>query len=82
MSYSAQVSPDEYAKGGSSAVIDFKNNDVNLYPHVGAGKGYSEGVSFSVGLVNNYEKPEDYAGHFVDVNVGKNIGGRPLLESI
>ena len=74
LSYSTQVGPNEYVKAGGAVVIDFENNEANAYPHVGGGFGYSEGISFSVGLVDNYEQPEDYAKHFVDINAGSSVG--------
>ena len=74
LSYSTQVGPNEYVKAGGAVVIDFENNEANAYPHVGGGFGYSEGISFSVGLVDNYEQPEDYAKHFIDINAGSSVG--------
>ena len=74
MSYSQQMSGDAYAKYGGAFVIDFEDNNVNYYSHAGGGKGYSQGLSYSVGLVDNYATPEDYQGHFVDTNVGCYIG--------
>ena len=58
----------------ATIVIDFKNDNANFYHHSGGGYGYSDGLSYSVGLVDNYEKPEDYSKHFVDVNVGHKAG--------
>lgn len=57
-------------KAGASLVVDFKNDNANLYTHTGYVYGNSAGVSasYSVGLVDNYTKPEDYAGPFNDVN--------------
>ena len=74
LSYSKQVLPNYYEKGGGSVVIDFKNDNANFYPHIGFGKGYSDGLSYSVGMVDNYEHPDDYAKHFIDINVGYNAG--------
>ena len=31
-------------------------------------------MSYSVGLVSNYTKADDYAGSFIDVNAGNNVG--------
>ena len=74
LSYTAQALPNYYIKGGGSIVIDFKNDNANYYTHVGGGKGHSSGIGYSVGMVDNYDSPEDYARHFVDVNVGCYLG--------
>ncbi len=66
--------PGTYLKGGESVVIDFKNDNVNSYPHIGAGLGSSSGLSASVGVVGNYEKPSNYEGPFVGVNGGYWLG--------
>ena len=47
---------------------------MNLYPHAGFGCGYSSGISYSTGIVENYESPYDYANHFIDINAGHNLG--------
>lgn len=59
---------------GVSIVIDFDEDEVNLYAHGGGGYGYSSGVSYSACIVSNYEDPQDYAGNFVDVFGGYNFG--------
>ena len=63
-------------KAGASVVVDFKNDNANLYTHKGKVTCNSVGLSasYSVGLVDNYTKPEDYAGPFADVNGGPLIG--------
>ena len=63
-----------YIKNGGSVIIDYKSNNIQLYGHTGGGVGYSSGFSYSVGVVNNYSKPADYSGSFLDVNNGYNIG--------
>ena len=62
------------AKLGVSTVIDFKKGEVNAYPHVGLGIGYTAGACVAVGKVENYEKAEDYAGPFVDMGAGYYAG--------
>ena len=63
-------------KAGASVVVDFKNDNINYYTHTGSVTCNSAGLSasHSVGLVDNYTKPEDYAGPFADVNGGPLIG--------
>ena len=73
MSISHQVD-ETYGKTGGSIVIDFKNDEANFYTHCGIGVGVGDGLSYSVGLVSNYDEPSDYALHFVDVNAGNKIG--------
>lgn len=55
-------------------VIDFESDTANFYPHIGGGEGYSNGLVYSVGRVDNYDHPDDYAKHFVDINAGNNYG--------
>ncbi len=55
-------------------MIDFKNDNVNIYPHAGVGLGLSSGLSASLGVVGNYEKPEDYKGPFIGANGGYWLG--------
>ena len=74
LSYSYQKSGPLYAKGGISLVIDFEQDESNLYVHGGGGYGYSSGVSYSTGIVSNYEEPQDYSGAFADVSITNNIG--------
>ena len=75
LSFSKTVN-DTYGKTGCSLVVDFEPDSASgyLYPHVGAGEGYNEGLAYSVGFVDNFEKPEDYAGLFYDVNGGNIFG--------
>ncbi len=63
-----------YFKGGVSAVIDFKQGRLECYPHFGLGMGYSEGVSFSAGVVEKYKEPNGYSGFFIDGNGGVLMG--------
>ena len=74
LSYSHQVAGTAYVKGGVSLVIDFGGDESNLFFHGGGGYGYSSGVGYSVGIIDNYEEPQDYAGHFADISAGYNIG--------
>lgn len=64
-----------YFKGGTSAVIDFGDDNINLYAHFGGGLGFQGGPSISVGMVENYENPGDYAGPFVGYNAALMLGG-------
>ena len=59
-------------KAGASIVIDFKEDEANLFSHGVDTVQNSVGIniSYSVGMVSNYTKPEDYAGPFVSTNVG------------
>jgi len=41
---------------------------------LGGGYGKNNGLSYSVGIVDNFEKPSDYSKHFVDVNIGNRMG--------
>ncbi len=64
-------------KVGISIVLDFKNESIGFYPHMGyyLGAKYNVvGGSFSVGLISNYENEGDYAGPFVSMG-GAFIGG-------
>ena len=63
-----------YGKVGVSAVIDFEDDEINLYGHAGGGIGSGGGMAYSVGLVDNYDEPEDYAKHFFDINTGYTMG--------
>ena len=74
LSFSVPFASDHYVKFGGSVVIDFEDDNANFYPHLGLGKGKSEGLSYSTGLVDNYDDPEDYAEHFVDINIGNKWG--------
>lgn len=66
--------PWTYGKGGASIIIDFGSDEANLYLHGGGGIGYSSGVSYSSGLLSNYENPQDYAKDFTNVSAGFDIG--------
>lgn len=59
---------------GGIILVDYENDESYLYGHVGVGTGYSNGCSGAVGLVKNYEEPNDYAGEFLDYNIGYNVG--------
>ena len=60
-------------KVGFSFVFDFKNKNVEGYFHIGGSVGFlSPGLGYSVGIIENYKNPGDYAEHFT--NVGVNIG--------
>lgn len=74
LSCSYQISGSAYAKVGISLVMDFERDESNLYFHGGGGCGYSLGASYSVGIVSNYEKPQDYAGAFADVSITNTVG--------
>ena len=74
VSYSYQITPNTYGKGGASLVIDFEEDEMNVYAHGGGGRGISSGMSYAVGLVGNYEEAKDYSEYFVDIGVGMNIG--------
>ena len=69
VSYSSQIMHDTYAKVGISVIVDFESDGAYLYPHVGVGKGYSNGFSYSTGMVENFDEPMDYAEWFIDTNV-------------
>ncbi len=74
VSLSVPTGMDTYTKVGVSMIIDFKQDEAHLYGHVGRGRGLGGGVSYSVGLVANYDDPKDYEKHFVDVNAASNVG--------
>ena len=74
VSVTAPIKETGYVKVGTSVIIDFGENAAYAYGHAGAGYGYGSGASYSVGLVSNYTKADDYAGSFVDVNAGNNVG--------
>ena len=63
-----------YGKAGGTLLIDFNKDEMFLYGHVGVGVGYSTGVAYSVGIVTNYENPEDYSKHFIGGSIGGEIG--------
>ena len=73
-SWSIQTGACSYVKSGSSFLIDYANDEINAYLHTGAGMGYSSGLSYSVGMVLNYNDPEDYEGPFVNYFAGSGFG--------
>ena len=75
VSHSLQTQPTSYIKGGVSTIIDFKEDGgVYMYSHGGGGAGKSSGTSYSIGVVENLNKPEDYSKHFIDIYAGAKIG--------
>ena len=74
VSASLQNKPGAYLKGGASVIVDFDDDNAQLYLHGGAGVGISSGFSYSVGIVENYDIPSDYSKHFFDINGGYNVG--------
>lgn len=74
-SASSPVREAGYGKTGVSVVVDFKKDGgIYGYGHTGGGLGKSSGGTYSVGVVENLTRPEDYSKSFVDLSVGKNIG--------
>ena len=63
-----------YGKAGGTLLIDFSEDEMFLYGHAGFGIGYSNAITYSVGLVRNYENPEDYSKHFIGGSVGGVMG--------
>ena len=59
-----------YGKIGGSVVIDFGKDEAYAYGHRGNGVGYTRGISYSVGIVENFNDPSDYAGEFCDEFIG------------
>ena len=75
LSFSVQISPVEYEKVGASLVLDYGNNEtVSTYVHYGRGNGISSGLTFSSGVVEQMDSPQDYAGDFADYNISKSVG--------
>ena len=74
VSSTTQTGTNEYHKAGASLVIDFGNNYSALYSHYGRGAGFSSGITYSVGLVENSPLPQNYEGTFHDYSAGCNIG--------
>ena len=64
-----------YFKCGGSMVIDFRGDEANGYFHRGNGVGSNGGTVYSVGLLDDYSDPSDYAGDFYDAFGGSIIGG-------
>ena len=52
-------------KGGVSIVIDFGDDSVDVYPHLGSFAGYSQGLSYSAGIISDYNSDKGYKGHFL-----------------
>ena len=68
---------DGYRKFGGYIVYDFGTDTGGLYYHEGYGVGYvgiGRAFSYSVGIVDNMENPEDYAGPFEDMFAAVNLG--------
>ncbi len=64
-------------KIGISLVLDFKNGSIGFYPHAGVFAGIkwnTIGLSYSVGVISNYENEGDYAGPFTDIGGGYLVG--------
>lgn len=57
-------------KGGGTLVFDFKNDNIELYAHVGMSVGQAKGLSYSVGIVEGYEGIGDCSGPFVSIGGG------------
>ena len=54
---------------GVSLVIDFDSGGAELYHHVGIAEGNSSGITYSTGIVSNYDGYESYSGAFVQGGV-------------
>ncbi len=64
-----------YAKAGESIIFDFREGGgIYSYNHKGGGVGKSYGVSYSVGMVYNFDNPEDYSRQFYDFSYCNYIG--------
>jgi len=77
ISLSVGVGADVGVKVGLSVVLDFKNESFGFYPHYGCYYGMkfnAIGVSYSVGLISNYENEGDYAGPFTSMGGGYLVG--------
>ena len=61
-------------KAGGSLVVDFDDGNVELYPHIGYNGGVGSGLSYSVGVIENYSGPGSYKGPFVDAGGGFFVG--------
>ena len=69
------LNPGALPKVGVSLVLDFKNMNTELYFHGGASFGVvSPGATYSVGFIENYHNPGDYAGHFINGGVNAGLG--------
>ena len=63
-----------YIKYGASIVVDFNQDEALLYYHNGGGFGKTLGIGYSVGIVDCYDEPTDYAGAFIDAFAGYGLG--------
>ena len=75
MDVSGSVGAGLFFKSGGSIVIDFDRDESNFYHHSGRGLGYTLGIGYSVGIVDCYDEPTNYAGDFIDVFGGYWLGG-------
>lgn len=57
-----------------SVVIDFEDEYIEMYPHVGLYTGYSKGWSGSIGVLVNYDVPGDYRGVFTYIEAAEYVG--------
>ena len=57
-----------YDREGVSLVYDFKENTADYYLHTGTQNKSDLSVTLGSGFVENYDKPGDYAGEFLDVS--------------
>ena len=63
-------------KKGYSVVIDFDTDSVGIDTYYHQGKTSDKyGATYSVGLVDGYEKPGDYGGPFIDVGATYSYNG-------
>ena len=74
VSISLPINAGTNVKFGVSFLFDFEANNVQFYGHSGASTGVSSGITYSVGLVDNYENEGDYSGPFVFYGAGNFIG--------
>ena len=70
LSISIPVFNAKYVKIGTSIVVDFNADEIHAYSHKGGGFGITSGLSYSAGIVTNYDEPNDYSGPFTDVFFG------------
>ena len=61
-------------KGGYSIVVDFSSRTAYGYSHGGGNYGFGGGLSYSTGIVFNYNNPEDYEEEFLDFSTGGAVG--------
>lgn len=67
-------------RAGASLVYDFGEQTSDFYLHTGAQNNSDLSATFGAGIVDNYNKPGDYSGEFLDVSwsgkyKGASIGG-------